>query len=264
MQTIMISVVILTLNSARTLKQTLSALKTFDEVIIFDTGSKDATENIAKSFTNVKWHTVNFVGFGHLRNEAAKIAKNDWILALDSDEVLSPELIDEIQNTSLEENTVYSLPYHNFFNGRLIKCCGWQNESHIRLYNRRNTCFTSAMVHEQVIVKDNFKIQTFKHFLSHYSMMSIDDFLRKVQKYTSLYAEENQGKKKSSAPKAFFHGFFAFLKSYFFQKGFLYGKEGFIISVYNSSSSFYKYLKLQEKNNQLKEKHAPNSTFPPD
>lgn len=247
----MISIAILTLNSARTLEKTLQSLSAFNEVLILDTGSQDETVAIAKTFPNVKLHTADFTGFGSLRNKAASLAKNDWILAIDSDEELSPALIEEIKNTGLEQNSVYSFPFINFYNGKMIKCCGWGSESHVRLYNRRKTAFTDASVHERVLVPQNGQLKSFRAPFFHYSMQSIDDFLRKIQKYSSLYAEEHQGQKKSSTFKAVFHGSFAFIKSYFFQKGFLSGKEGFIISFYNGNCSFYKYLKLQEKNQSL-------------
>ncbi len=249
----MITVAILTLNSARTLTKTLQSLTAFDEVLILDTGSQDETFSIAKTFPNVKLHTSTFIGFGALRNKAAKLAKNDWILALDSDEELSPALIEEIKHAQLEleKEKVYSFPFVNFYNGKMIKCCGWHNESHVRLYNRQKTAFTNASVHERVLVPPNGQVQSFQAPVFHYSMQSIDDFLKKTQKYSSLYAEENKGKKQSSTFKACFHGSFAFIKSYFFQKGFLHGKEGLIISIYNGSCSFYKYLKLQEKNQEL-------------
>ena len=249
----MITVAILTLNSAQTLKKTLKSLSSFEEVLILDTGSQDETFSIAKTFPNVKLHTSTFIGFGSLRNKAAKLAKNDWILALDSDEELSSALIEEIKHAQLEleKDKVYSFPFVNFYNGKMVKCCGWHNESHVRLYNRQKTAFTDASVHERVMVPKGIKVESFQSPVFHYSMQSIDDFLRKIQRYSSLYAEEHQGRKKSSTFKAVFHGSFAFIKSYFFQKGCLYGKEGLVISIYNSSCSFYKYLKLQEKNQSL-------------
>ncbi len=247
----MITAIVLTLNNEKTLGKTLSSLSFLNEVLVFDTGSSDTTLLIARSFKNVKIKQSIFKGFGKVRNEAAVLAKNNWILSIDSDEVLSPDLIEEIKKTKLSSNTAYSFPFINFFNNKQIHCCGWHNERHIRLYNRQKTAFSKDFVHERVLVNKKIKIQKFKHPIFHYSMQSIDDFLKKIQKYSTLYAEEYQGIKKSSAFKAFFHGLFAFLKSYFFQKGFLYGKEGLIISIYNSSCSFYKYLKLEEKNHAL-------------
>ncbi|MBU6447121.1 MAG: glycosyltransferase family 2 protein, partial [Verrucomicrobia bacterium] len=97
----MISVCILTKNASATLRETLESVRIFDEVIVLDNGSTDDTLQIAEGFPNVKVHTFPFIGFGPLRNEAAQFAKNDWILVLDSDEVLSPELMAELKGLQL-------------------------------------------------------------------------------------------------------------------------------------------------------------------
>ena len=245
----MISVVILTKNSSKTISRTLQSLKEFDEVVIYDTGSTDNTLKIVRNFENVKKVIkAKFQGFGKLRNLAASYAKNDFILALDSDEVLPQPLVNEIKALKLDENTGYEFLSHNFFNGKHIKCCGWHPRLVVRMYNRKKTCFDpSKEVHEVVIIK-NLKIHRLKNPLFHYPYRSISDFLEKMQKYSDLFAIQNRHKKSSSYSKAVFHGFFAFFKSYFLKKGIFYGKEGFFISFYNANTAFYKYLKLMEIN----------------
>lgn len=243
----MISVVILTKNSEKTLYETLSSIKEFNEVIALDTGSTDATLDIIKKFKNTILYHSTFTGFGNLRNFAAEKAKNDWILALDSDEVLSTPLLEELQNINLNDECVYAFPFHNFYNGKWIKWCGWYPESHIRLYNRKKTGFDTALLHESVMKKD-LKTIKFKNPILHCPYQSIDDFLRKAQIYSSLFARQHKGKKKSSLTIALSHAFFAFFKSYFLKRGCLGGKEGFIISWYIGHSSFCKYLKLWEEN----------------
>ncbi|NGX34892.1 MAG: putative glycosyltransferase EpsH [Candidatus Anoxychlamydiales bacterium] len=245
----MISVVMLCKNSSETLKKVLDELKDFDEVILLDTGSTDNSLDIAKSFknvnVNVKVFSKKFSGFGNLRNEGAKLSKNDWILALDTDEVLSENLKNEILNTPLDPDCIYGFYFHNFYNDKLIKCCGWHNEKHLRLYNKNKTSFSKNLVHEKILEK-NLNQKYLNGYVSHFSYRKIDDFLQKMSTYTSLFAEQNKNKKKSSLSKAILHGFFAFFKSYILKKGFLAKKEGFIISIYNANVAFYKYLKLYE------------------
>src|SRR5690606_39059116 len=103
----------------------LKALERFDEVIILDSGSTDLTFDIVETFPNVKIHKTEFLGFGPLHNLAAEKATHSWILSVDSDEVLSDELALEILKTSLNSDSVYSFPFHNFYNGKHIKGCGW-------------------------------------------------------------------------------------------------------------------------------------------
>ena len=243
----MISIIVLSKNSCATIKKTLDSSRTFSEVILLDTGSTDATLHIATSYPNVKIFTSDFLGFGKLRNLAAAFASHDWILALDSDELLSDSLIQEIHNTPLDPNTVYSFPFHNFYKGKQVKCCGWHPESHIRLYHRKKTSFKEYEVHEGVRIND-LNIHSFKHPIHHFPYRSIDDFLNKMQHYTSLFAKQHKHKKKSSFLTAFLHGSCAFFKSYLLKKGLFYGSIGFVIATYNASTAFYKYLKLADEN----------------
>jgi glycosyltransferase involved in cell wall biosynthesis len=248
----MITVVILTKNSQEMLEKVLNSVKAFSEVLLFDSDSTDNTFSIAQKFSNVslkKAPKEAFSNFGTLRNLAAKEAKNDWILALDADEILSSPLQNEILSLSLEENCVYDFPFHNYYHGKLIKWCGWYGESHVRLYHRKNTSFSPTFVHEKILTK-NLQIQHCKNPILHYSYRSISDFLQKMQVYSTLFAKEYQGKKNASFFTALTHGMGTFCKSYLLKRGFLGGKEGFIISFYMASTAFYKYLKLQEANRQ--------------
>ena len=236
----MISVTILTKNSSATLKKTLESVRSFPEVCLYDTGSTDQTELIAKEFPNVVVYQGEFIGFGPTHNAASALARHDWILSIDSDEVLSLELIQEIHGLELEPNCVYEILRHNFFNGKRIKgCAGWHPDPVIRLYHRKKTCFSNDAVHEKVLP---LKILSLSSPLYHIPYRSIEDFLDKMQKYTSLYAIQ-KADKKSSFAQALLHGWYAFFKSYILKRGFLNGKEGYIISAYNGHTAYYKHLK---------------------
>lgn len=243
----MISVVILTKNSSRTINKTLASVKDFPEVIVIDTGSTDNTKEIAKSYYNVRLFDLPFTGFGDLRNQGADIASYDWILALDSDEILSNRLQQEIFSLQLNPKRCYEIPFINYYKGRQVKCCGWYPEWHIRLYHKKRSSFDSSLVHEG-LQTDEVRRQRLDSPILHTPYLSIHDFLRKMQSYSTLFAEQYKGRKKASFSTAFFHGSFAFFKSYLFKKGVLYGKVGFILATYNASCAFYKYLKLSEAN----------------
>lgn len=245
----MISATIIVKNGERKLQKVLESLSAFSEVIVYDTGSSDQTLAIAAQFPNVSIYTKEFTGFGPCHNAAALLAKHDWILSIDADEVLSPELACEITNLSLEQDTVYSLPFHNFYKEKLIKWCGWYPEQHIRLYNKKATAFSECLVHEGVITK-NVKTVTLSHPVFHYSYESLSDFLVKLERYSTLFAEQNRGKRNSSPLTAIGHGAAAFFRSFILKRGFLGGYEGLLISAYNGHTAFYKYLKLYELNKQ--------------
>lgn len=242
-----ISVTILTKNNAKTLPKTLDCLKSFSEVIVLDSGSTDETLEIAKNYPNVSIHTSPFMGFGPMHNYATKLATHDWILSLDSDEVLTDELLKEIHALDLDPEKIYSMQRHNFYNGKQMKyCAGWSSDTVLRLYNRKQTAFSDDLVHEKVLQKE-LEIQKLQHPVEHTPYLEISDFLHKMQHYTTLFAEQTEKSEDNSIFQALGHSWFAFIKSYLFKRGFLGGKEGFIISMYNAHTAFYKYLKLSEK-----------------
>ena len=239
----MISATILTKNSEETLAATLESLRSFPEVLVVDTGSADRTLEIAKGFANVRVLLKPFQGFGKTHNIASSLAANDWILSIDSDEVLSFELAAEILGKNLDRSSVYSLDRHNYFQGKHIKyCAGWYPDRIVRLYHRKTTRFTDDAVHEKILTP-NLKIVPLAHRLIHTPYRTIDQFIHKMQLYSTLFAEQNR-EKKSSLTKAIAPGLAAFFKSYILKRGFLGGKEGLIISLYNGHTAYYKYLKL--------------------
>lgn len=248
-----ISVTILTKNSEKYLSEVLSALKSFDEVIIFDTGSQDSTLTIAKQFSNVVIFERLFEGFGPTHNVASELAKNHWILSIDSDEIVTVELINEVASLHLKDEEVYAFPRHNEYRGQWIKGCGWYPDYQIRLYNKFKTRFSNAQVHESIII-DQLKVIFLKSPIRHYSYSCVSEFLSKMQTYSDLFALQYQGKRSSSLFKAISHGIFAFIKSYLLKLGLLDGRAGFEISLYNANTAFYKYLKLVEANEKLSKK----------
>jgi glycosyltransferase involved in cell wall biosynthesis len=246
----MISVTILTKNSQKYLPEVLSALSAFDEVLIYDNGSTDNTLAIAKTYPNVVICKGDFLGFGPTHNKASSLAKHDWILSIDSDEVVTPEMAQEIIAAPLQADCVYSFPRHNYYNGKWIRWCGWYPDRQYKLYNKTKTAFTNAQVHEAIIT-DGLRGVSMQQPLLHYSYDSHANFLAKMQSYSDLFAQQYQGKKYSSPFKAILHGLGAFFKAYIIKRGFLGGYEGFVISMYNGNTAFYKYLKLYEANQRL-------------
>lgn len=241
-----ISVIILTKNSEKYLKEVLESLKDFEEILIIDNGSTDNTVKITKEFKNCKIYKEKFIGFGPLKNKALIHAKNNWVLFVDSDEIAKKKMIEKIKIIDFsEQNRVYSFLRDNYYKKKLIKCCGWENDYVIRLFNRKYTKFNDNLVHESVIIKNDTKLVKIKEGFKHYSYSSIKQLIDKMQYYSSLFAKENNY--KPPLTKLILSPFFRFIKNYFFQKGFLYGYIGFVISISNANGVLYKYLKLYEK-----------------
>ena len=123
-----ISVVVLAKNNEKTIHNTLKSLESFDDVVVYDNGSVDETIKIAKSFPNVDLIEGEFRGFGWSKNKAASYAKNDWILIIDSDEVIDSELLSELKSKTLDKNCVYKLNFKAFYKNIQVKHCGWNNQ----------------------------------------------------------------------------------------------------------------------------------------
>lgn len=242
-----ISATILLNGSPKRIQQVVKALEPLDEVLIYNNGASEEVLASCRPFPNVRIASGPFTGFGPTHNKASSLARNDWILSIDSDEVPTAELVEEIQNTALDPKRVYSIPRRNFYRGKWIRGCGWWPDQALRLYNKQHTQFSDAQVHEKVETK-GMSVINLKNCLQHYSYDTISDFLSKMQSYSALFAKEWAGKKNSNPCKAALHGFFAFFKSYFIKWGIRDGYEGFLISAYNGHTAFYKYLKLYETN----------------
>ena len=242
----MISVTVLAKNSESILKKTLRSVSAFPEVLLYDTGSTDQTLDIAREFANVRICQGDFQGFGKAHNLATSLATHDWILSLDSDEELSPALAEEVLALRLDPAIVYRIRRHNYFNKKRIKWCGgWDPDYVVRLYHRKTTAFDEAQVHEKVL-SSGLKIHTLKHPILHTPYQQIGDFLSKMQTYSSLFALQHSQVKQAGVLSALMHSWWAFLKSYVLKRGFLGGREGLVISLYNAHTTFYKYLKLSD------------------
>ncbi|QSZ41325.1 glycosyltransferase [Sulfurimonas aquatica] len=247
-----ISCVIIVKNGESTLKEVLSSLNDFEDIVLYSNNSTDKTDEIAREFSNVNLIQGDFLGFGETKNIAATYAKNDWVLSLDADEIVSHEFAATLQNISLDEKKVYSMLRVNYYKQTQIKYC-WGNDIIVRLYNKNMTSFTAKKVHEKIIT-ENFGIEKLTGIVKHYPYATVTDFIVKLDRYSTIYAEDNVGKKSSSPLKAILNAQFSFFKTYFIKRGFLDGYAGLIIAFSHMATNFYKYIKLYERNLQLNEK----------
>ena len=246
-----ISIVIITKNEQNTIAKCLDSLKEFDEVLIYDNGSTDKTLQIASRYENVTSTQGQWFGFGKTKAHAVSLAKNEWVFSLDADEIISDSLTQELLHMPLDKKIAYEVQRDNYYNQKLIRCCGWYGEKILRFFNKNETNFNDAVVHEKVEQK-NLKVVKLNNVIKHYSFHCVADFMDKIQKYSQIYAQEHQGKKSASISKAIIRGKFMFFKSYILQGGYKAGFEGFVISFFAGLGTFTKYIKLAELNKKLK------------
>lgn len=247
-----ISCVIIAKNAESTLSTTLNSLKEFTDVILYSNNSTDNTDAIASTYPNVTLINGDFLGFGPSKNKAASFSKNEWILSLDADEVLSSTFIESLKKLTPTNQVVYSITRENYYKQTIVKHC-WGKDTITRLYNKKETSFSDKQVHEHILSK-GFKIINIEGNVKHYPYASITDFIVKLDRYSTIYAQDNVGKKNSSPTKALLNSLFSFFKTYFLKRGFLDGYAGLVIAFSHMATNFYKYIKLYELNKELNEK----------
>ena len=248
-----ISAVVLARNNEATIKKTLESLKEFDDVVVYDNGSRDETINIANSFSNVNLVEGKFKGFGWTKNRAVSFAKHDWIIIVDSDEVVDQELLNVLKTQMLDKSIVYLLNFKAFYKEIQVKHCGWNNQKIKRVFNRSTTKYNDNDVHEDIITTE-LDVEELAGNMEHYSYQSIEQFVNKANTYSTLFAKNNAGKKSSSPAKAYFNALYSFFRTYVLKRGFLDGYVGLIIAYSHMVTNFYKYIKLYELNKELNEK----------
>jgi len=234
----MISVVIIASNSQKYIKECLDSVKEF-EVILYLNNSTDDTKKIASKYKNVKIIDGYFDGYGKTKNRAISYASNDWIFVLDSDEVMSEELKEEIMNLHFDNaNICYKVNRKNLFLEEEVKFSGWNPDWIIRLFNKKITKFSDVEVHESILT-NNLEIRKLENRIIHYAINDVRDFLLKTYKYSNL---KRKNLKVYSPFFIFFKSLFAFIRVYFLKLGFLDGYKGLVIAVGEFNGVFFKYI----------------------
>ena len=247
---ISISVVIITKNAERTIANCLDGLNWASEVVILDNGSDDQTPDIARA-KGAKFHTSDWYGFGPQKNLAIDLALSQWVLSVDSDEFVTSELAAEIVRIirSRPDEDVFEISRISNYCGREMRHSGWFPDYVPRLFRKGKARFSDSLVHERLLFEG--KSKQLRSHLMHDSFHSPDDVLEKMNRYSSLGAQQlAQAGKSSSLMTAVLHGFGAFFKTYVIKAGFLDGVEGFFLAVSNAEGAYYKYVKLYYLNKQ--------------
>jgi glycosyltransferase involved in cell wall biosynthesis len=235
-----ISATIVTLNEERNIARAIESLTCVDEVVVVDSGSTDQTRAIAAGL-GARVIEEPWRGYAAQKNFAASCANNDWILSLDADEAVTPELAAEIAAADMQCDG-YSFPRRAHYLGRWIQHSGWYPDRKVRLYNRTKAEWAGAYVHESVQVRG--QVGELKNDLLHYTCDSLSDHLRTLDRYTSLAAQEIRAWGRSvPLHRLTVDPAWTFFKSYVIQRGFLDGRQGLTIAWMAALYTFLKYSK---------------------
>lgn len=240
-----ISIFIITYNEAHIITKCLEKLKTFDEIIVVDSGSTDATVSICESF-GAKVISHKFENFGLQKQFALEQTTHNWVLSLDADEVLSDALISEIHNIHHKENVkAYTIPRTHVFLNKIFRYGAESKRPILRLFDKNFGEFTPNKVHETIEIKG--AIGKLNQEMLHYTVFDITTAIQKQIKYALLSGELlHEKKKKSSISKIIIKFPFDFIRYYILQRNFLNGYEGFTWSMFAAFCNYLKYARLKE------------------
>jgi glycosyltransferase involved in cell wall biosynthesis len=242
-----VSAVLITRNAERLLAQVLDALAWCDEILVVDSGSTDATVRIAESHgARVLFH--EFAGYGPQKAWAVSQAKHDWVLVVDGDEIVTPELAREIPERlgrDAETHAGFEIPISLVFLGRLMRHGGEYGMRHLRLYDRRRGNYNQNRVHERVELDG--PVGRLQQHILHDSYGSIHHYFEKFNEYTTAGAVDLNARARTAGVGTIILRFpLTFVRQYFIRGHAFNGYPGFVWSLFSAMYPVVKYAKLRE------------------
>jgi glycosyltransferase involved in cell wall biosynthesis len=247
MQRRKLSAAIITKNEESNIERCLKALAFVDEIVVVDSGSTDATTAICEKY-GCRIIRTDWKGFGRNKGLAVASVSNDWVLSVDADEEVTPELAREIE-TVLSRDSVksgYRIKWLSCYLGKWIRHSGWGRKYKLKLFDRTRGGFSEDPLHETVnLAGETGKLE---NVLKHYTYPDLDTVLRKAHAYSETAADAMyQEGKRSSVVNAYLHAAWTYVKTFLFNLGFLDGSVGHILATNTAYAVLLKYLKLWEK-----------------
>jgi glycosyltransferase involved in cell wall biosynthesis len=244
-----LSVAIVSYNEEANLGRTLASVRWADEIVVVDSGSTDRTCDIAREYGAKVIHEP-WRGYVAQKNYALEHCTQDWILALDADEEVSPGLAGEIRGVLSAGGKFegYSMPRRNLFLGKWMRHGGFYPDPKLRLFRRGAGYSTGFDPHDRYELKSQRPVARFHHPLVHYTYPTLTYYLEHMNRYSSLGAKMAVGKghRRFSLLHIVVRPLATFLYNYFFRLGFLDGREGLLLHLYHAAYVSWKYAKAWE------------------
>ena len=240
-----LSAILITRNEEANLEDCLASLDGLaTQIVVVDTQSTDRTLVIAQRYGALISSPTDWPGFGPQKNRALDLASEDWVLSLDADERLTPELRAEIKGVLDKPQTdCYAIPRLSWYCGRFMRHSGWTPDYVDRLFKRGSARFSTDLVHERLIPKG--PVLRLKNQMLHYSFMNLAQVQEKMERYSTASAQQAFARGKTASPlKAILHGAWSFFRTYILRAGFLDGPQGFSLALANAKGSYLRYIKL--------------------
>jgi len=243
-QSLGLSVIIITKNEAARLGDCLASVQFADEIIVLDGFSTDATAEIARAHGAQVHQVADWPGFGPQKNRALALATKPWVLSIDADERVTPELQAEIVRTlSQPSYDGYQVARLSEFCGKKIRHSGWWPDYVLRLFRRELGAFDHVQVHEQVLVRG--RVGKLKSWFLHFPFDDLAALITKTNRYSSDAAQMMALKgRRVGVFGLITHSVWTFIRIYLLRRGFLDGRHGFVLAATAASGSFLRYAKL--------------------
>lgn len=240
-----LSVIVITKNEADNIAACLQSVDFADEIIVLDSGSTDDTCAIAKAHNAKVYVNEQWPGFGPQKNKALDLATGEWILSIDADERVTPELkVAILQTLAKPTADGYKIARLSQFCGRWIRHSGWWPDYVVRLFKKQSGRFTDVAVHEQVKIDGKTDVLAGGHFL-HYPYENLEALIGKLNSYSSAAAKAAVERgKKTTVLGIFGHAMWTFIRIYILRKGFLDGWQGLVLAGMAAAGSFFRYAKI--------------------
>ena len=244
-----ISVTIICRNEEKNIEECIRGVLWADEIVVIDAFSTDKTVEIASKF-NVRIIQNEWLGYAKQREFALSKCNNDWVFSIDADERCTPELEKEIEdtlNSSSNKFSGFKIPRKNFFLGKWVKHCGWYPGYQLRLFKKSCIKVTDRLIHEGYEL--NSEPGILKNDLIHFTVQSIDDYMTRVNHYSTMQALEKRGRKNVKFRDIFLRPLSAYLQQYFLKGGFLDGITGLMVVNFHVMTNMLTYMKIWEMQN---------------
>jgi glycosyltransferase involved in cell wall biosynthesis len=241
-----VSAVLITYNTGEQLAPCLRSLAFVDEIVVVDSGSDDATREVARQH-GARVVVEAWRGFGPQKRFAVSLARNDWVLCVDADEEVSPELAAAVgEALSAPRHVAYRMPRSNRFMGRYLRHGEGFPDWSLRLFDRRSAQWSDDAVHEKVIATGPVGRLPARAVLMHHSAESLATYLDKQNRYTTLQAEALfRAGETANVWRLLLSPALRFVKFYVIRLGFLDGLAGLVHIAIGCFNSFAKYAKLR-------------------
>lgn len=243
-----LSVAMIVKNEAQDLAACLDTVKGWvDEIVILDSGSTDETEQIAEQYGAKFYVNTDWQGFGKQRQLAQQYVTSDYVLWLDADERVTPELKQSILQVvkNDEQNAVYKIGRLSEVFGRQIRHSGWYPDYVVRLYRTTFAKYGDELVHEKVHFPKDANVKKLTGDLLHFTYKDVHHYLVKSASYAQAWSiQKAKAGKKASLFDGVTHALGCFVKMYLLKAGFLDGKQGFLLAILSAHSTFVKYADL--------------------